>query len=150
MMGRKHEPALSMGECVFNNVQSRQGRGKMKMKSTIFALSAVVVSLYGISTAMAAEAMPETAKKAGCTACHAVDKKVVGPAWAWVADKYKGDKTKGKEAILHQIVNGGKGLWTKYTGGVPMPPYGPRTTEAQRNELADFILSPQPMTPPEK
>ena len=122
---------------------------KTKSKISVFALSALAVSLYGINTAMAAEAMPETAKKAGCTACHAVDKKVVGPAWAWVADKYKGDKN-AKEAIIHQIVNGGKGLWTKYTGGVPMPPYGPRTTEEQRNELADFILSLKPMAPPEK
>jgi cytochrome c len=121
----------------------------MKMKKTMFALSAVAISLYGISTAMAAEAMPETAKKAGCTACHAIDHKVVGPAWAWVANKYKGDKS-GKDAIIHQIVNGGKGKWTKYTGGVPMPPYGPRTTEAQRNELADFILSLTPIEPPAK
>jgi len=122
----------------------------MKMKSTILALGAVTVSLYSINATMAAEAMPDTAKKAGCLACHAIDKKVVGPAWAWVADKYKGDKAKGKEAIIHQIVNGGKGLWTKYTGGVPMPPYGPRTTEEQRNELADFILGLPPMAPPDK
>ena len=122
----------------------------MKMKSTIFALGAVIISLYGINTTMAAEEMPDAAKKGGCIACHAIDKKVVGPAWAWVADKYKGDKAKGKEAIIHQIINGGKGLWTKYTGGVPMPPYGPRTTEEQRNELADFILGLQPMAPPEK
>ena len=122
----------------------------MKMKSTIIALGAATVSLYGINTTMAAEAMPDAAKKSGCLACHAVDKKVVGPAWAWVADKYKGDKAKGKEAIIHQIVNGGKGLWSKYTGGVPMPPYGPRTTEEQRNELADFILDLTPMAPPDK
>ena len=119
----------------------------MKMKKTIIALGAVVVSMYGINSAFAVD-MPETAKKAGCTACHAVDKKVVGPAWAWVADKYKGDKKAGKDAILNQIVKGGKGKWTKYTGGVPMPPYGPRTTEEQRNELADFILGLTPVSPP--
>jgi cytochrome c len=121
----------------------------MNMTSTIFALGMVTISLFGINITMAAEEMPDVAKKAGCTACHAVDKKVVGPAWAWVADKYKDDKAKGKEAIIHQMVNGGKGLWSKYTGGVPMPPYGPRTTEEQRNELADFILNLQPVAPPE-
>jgi cytochrome c len=142
-------PALSVGECVFDNAQSQQRRSKMKMKNTILALSAVAVSLYGFESTMAAEAMPETAKKVGCTACHAIDKKVVGPAWAWVADKYKGD-AKGKEAIIQQIVKGGKGMWTQYTGGAPMPPYGPRTTEEQRNELADFILSLPPMAPPAK
>jgi len=118
----------------------------MNMKSTILTLSGAAVLLYCANAAMAAD-MPETAKKAGCTACHAIDKKVVGPAWAWVADKYKGD-AKGKDAIIHQIVNGGKGKWTKYTGGVPMPPYGPRTTEEQRNELAEFILSLPPVSPP--
>ena len=122
----------------------------MKMTNAILALCAMAVLAYGVEPALAAEAMPDAAKKGGCLACHAIDKKVVGPAWAWVADKYKGDKAKGKAAIIHQIVNGGKGLWTKYTGGVPMPPYGPRTTEEQRNELADFILDLTPMAPPDK
>jgi cytochrome c5 len=56
-------------------------------------------------------------QKAGCSACHAVDKKIVGPAYQDVAAKYKGDA--GALARLTQKVKaGGVGVW----GQVPMPP----------------------------
>ncbi len=62
----------------------------------------------------AAQAMMQ---KDGCGACHAVDKKVVGPAYQDVAAKYKGDA--GALAKLTQKVKaGGVGVW----GPVPMPP----------------------------
>jgi cytochrome c len=93
--------------------------------------------------------MPDIAKKAGCIACHAVDKKVVGPAWAWVAFRYKGNAD-AKKILKEQMVKGGKGKWTDITGGVPMPPYGPRTDEETRDKLADFILSLEPIEPPKK
>jgi cytochrome c len=55
--------------------------------------------------------------KDGCGACHAVDKKIVGPAYQDVAAKYKGDA--GALARLTQKVKaGGVGVW----GTVPMPP----------------------------
>jgi cytochrome c len=107
------------------------------------------VSLALLSAQAIAQEMPDFAKKAGCTACHAVDKKVVGPAWAWVAFRYKGNPD-AKKIILEQIEKGGKGKWTAYTGGVPMPPYGPRTDAATREKLADFILGLKPVEPPKK
>jgi len=59
----------------------------------------------------------ELAKKNACTACHAVDKKLVGPAYKEVAAKYKGDK--GAEAkLFDKVKKGGTGTW----GQVPMPP----------------------------
>jgi cytochrome c551/c552/cytochrome c5 len=62
----------------------------------------------------AAQAMMQ---KDGCGACHAVDKKIVGPAYQDVAAKYKGDA--GALAKLTQKVKaGGVGVW----GPVPMPP----------------------------
>jgi cytochrome c551/c552/cytochrome c5 len=62
----------------------------------------------------AAQAMMQ---KDGCGACHAVDKKIVGPAFQDVAAKYKGDA--GALAKLTQKVKaGGVGVW----GPVPMPP----------------------------
>jgi cytochrome c len=55
--------------------------------------------------------------KDGCAACHAIDKKVVGPAYQDVAAKYKDDK--GAAAKLAEKVKaGGAGAW----GQVPMPP----------------------------
>ena len=59
----------------------------------------------------------ELAKKNACTACHAIDKKLVGPAYKDVAAKYKGDK--GAEAkLVDKVKKGGSGVW----GQVPMPP----------------------------
>lgn len=118
----------------------------MKKFSSVLVSAAFLLSAGGSASA---QDMPEVAKKAGCTACHAVDKKVVGPAWAWVKHSYKDTPAaEAEEAILNQMVNGGKGKWTEVTGGVPMPPYGPRTDEAQRKELVDFILGLDPVAPP--
>ncbi|MGE0372146.1 MAG: c-type cytochrome [Gammaproteobacteria bacterium] len=87
---------------------------------------------------MAAD-MPPLAASSGCTACHAIDKKVVGPAWADVAKKYKGDAG-AKDALVGKVKAGGKGNWTEVTGGVPMPPYSPRVSDADIATLVDFIL----------
>ena len=59
----------------------------------------------------------ELATKSGCTACHAVDKKVVGPAYKEVAAKYKGD-AKAEAMLCEKVKKGGVGAW----GQVPMPP----------------------------
>ena len=59
----------------------------------------------------------ELAKKNACTACHAVDKKLVGPSYKDVAAKYRADK--GAEAkLIEKVKKGGTGVW----GQVPMPP----------------------------
>ena len=82
------------------------------------------------------------AKKSGCLACHAIDHKVVGPPWQVVSEAEKSMSYKDAMAReTHQIINGGKGKWTKITGGVPMPPYGPRVSEGDREKLADFIVN---------
>lgn len=85
---------------------------------------------------MAAE-MPAVAKKNNCTACHAIDKKVVGPAWADVAKKYKGDA--GAEAkLITKVSKGGSGVW----GSMPMPANDPTgTKQADIKELVKFILA---------
>lgn len=75
------------------------------------------------------------AKKNGCLVCHAIDKKVVGPAWKDVAAKYRGDA--GAEArLMDKIAKGGGGVW----GSVAMPP-SPKLGEADRQALARFVLS---------
>ena len=93
------------------------------------------------SALIAAPAMADLdlAKKSGCLACHSVDKKVVGPGWKDVADKYKGDAG-ARDALIAKIKKGGKGSWTAVTGGVPMPPYSPRVSDANIEALTDFIL----------
>jgi len=107
------------------------------MKAKMISLSAAAILALGVSQAQAAD-MPPLAKKSGCTACHAIDKKVVGPGWADVAKRYKG---KGAKAdLIAKVKKGGKGNWTEVTRGVPMPPYSPRVADADIEKLVDFIL----------
>jgi cytochrome c len=77
-----------------------------------------VLAATGLALAAApAFANEELAKKNACTACHSVDKKLVGPAYKEVAKKYAGDKA--AEALLaEKVKKGGVGTW----GQVPMPP----------------------------
>ena len=102
----------------------------MKMSAWIFAAAASVAT-------GAAYADPNTDlwAKSGCTACHAIDKKVVGPAYVDVAAKYKGDA--GAPAKLaKKIKEGGSGVW----GPVPMPPNA-AVSDADIKTLVTYILS---------
>ena len=71
----------------------------------------------GLTLAGAAQANEKLAQSSGCTTCHNLDKKVLGPSYKDVAAKYKGNK--GAEAdLIKKVKAGGKGVW----GEVPMPP----------------------------
>ena len=76
----------------------------------------------------------ELAKKHACTACHQVDKKVVGPSYADVAKKYAGEKD-AVAKLAASIKAGGSGKW----GPVPMPPQ-PALSDADLTALATWIL----------
>ncbi len=102
-------------------------------------LSVPVAAAMMLGVAGTASADLELAKKSGCLACHAVDKKVVGPAWQDVSAKYKGDAA-ARDALISKVKAGGKGNWTDVTGGVPMPPYSPRVADADIEKLVDFVL----------
>ncbi len=97
----------------------------------MFAAAGLMVA----GSAMAVD-MPELAKKNGCTACHAIDKKVVGPAWMDVAKKYKGDKDAEAKLIV-KVSKGGSGNW----GSAPMIANDPNgTKQPQIKELVQFVL----------
>lgn len=70
----------------------------------------------------------------GCLGCHAVDKKVVGPAYRDVAARYKGDD-QALARVTASIRKGGAERW----GDVPMPAM-PNLSEAQAQLLAGFVL----------
>ena len=108
------------------------------MKKLLVALP-LVAGLGMVSQGASAADMPPLAKKSGCTACHAIDRKVVGPAWADIAKRYKSDAG-AKDMLIGKIKAGGKGNWTEVTRGVPMPPYSPRVSDANIEELTNFIL----------
>lgn len=100
----------------------------------IFAL-AVLATLSVSSFAVDQAAAMDLAKKNGCLACHALDKKLVGPAWNEVGKKYAGDAT-AAEQLAVKVKKGTKGAW----GPVPMPPNA-TVKDADVKTLVEFVLS---------
>ncbi|HEX6735315.1 MAG TPA: c-type cytochrome [Azonexus sp.] len=100
------------------------------MKSVYIAMMAAA----GIVMAGQAQADEALAKAKNCMSCHAVDKKLVGPAYKDVAAKYKGDKA-APAALAAKIKAGGKGVW----GQIPMPPNN--VTEDEAKKLAAWVLA---------
>ena len=101
------------------------------MKSIIVSIAAVAGLVFS-GNSMSAD-MPPLAKKNGCTNCHSIDKKVVGPAWSAVAEKYEHDAD-ATAKLSAKIAKGGGGVW----GATPMP--AQKASEADIKELVAFIL----------
>jgi cytochrome c len=81
-----------------------------------------------------AQADEALAKGKGCTACHANDKKMIGPAYKEVAKKYKGD-AKAPAMLAGKVIKGGQGVW----GPIPMPPN--KVTDDEAKKLVSWILA---------
>jgi cytochrome c len=93
-----------------------------------------------IMAAMAAIAAPAIADEAlakskNCMACHAADKKLVGPSYKDIAKKYNGD-AKALDMLATKISKGGSGVW----GAIPMPA-NPQVSEADAKKLSAWVLS---------
>jgi cytochrome c len=93
-----------------------------------------------LSTTVVLVAAPAFADQAlatakNCMACHAVDKKLVGPSYKDVATKYAADKT-AADKLAVKIMKGGSGVW----GAVPMPA-NPQVNEAESKKLAAWIMT---------
>lgn len=99
---------------------------------TVGTLAAVAA---GVLLAAPAMANLELAQKKNCLACHAVDKKLVGPAYKDVAAKYKGDKT-AEAKLTEKVQKGGSGVW----GQIPMPA-NPQVNPDEAKTLVKWILS---------
>jgi cytochrome c len=74
-------------------------------------------------------------QKDGCAACHAIDKKIVGPAYQDVAAKYKGDKD-ALAKLSDKVKKGGVGVW----GQIPMPP-NVQVPDADIKDLVTWVLT---------
>ena len=99
------------------------------MKTSAFAAIALAI------TVAPAFANPQLAQQKNCLACHAVDKKLVGPAYKDVAAQYAGQKD-AVDKLTQKVLKGGAGVW----GAVPMPA-NPQVTEAEAKQLVQWILS---------
>ncbi|MEO5763914.1 MAG: c-type cytochrome [Casimicrobiaceae bacterium] len=106
----------------------------MKLAFASIAAGALLAagSAHAALDKAAAEALM---KKDGCAACHAVDKKIVGPSYQEVAAKYKGDAGAAAK-LIKKVKEGGSGVW----GPVPMPPNS-TTSDADIKNLVDWILT---------
>ena len=95
------------------------------------ALTMALVAIASTSTV----ANEELAKKKNCMACHATDKKLVGPAYKEVAAKYAGQKD-AVDKLAQKVIKGGSGVW----GPVPMPANA-QVSEAEAKQLVQWVLS---------
>lgn len=109
------------------------------MKKIIAAVSAsAIFAVSGLAVAGPVELTKEFG--GDCLACHAVDKKVVGPAWKDVAVKYKG-KAGAKDELVEKVIKGGKGNWDKVTGGMAMTPHPAKPNKEQITKIVEAILA---------
>lgn len=101
------------------------------MKTRLLALLTLAVT--SVSAPVWADQALATSKN--CMACHAVDKKLVGPSYKDVAAKYAGDKS-AADKLAVKIQKGGAGVW----GPVPMPA-NTQVNDAEAKKLAAWVLS---------
>lgn len=80
-------------------------------------------------------ASEELAQKNNCLACHALDKKILGPSYQEIAAKYENDDAT-VQMLVGKVRNGGSGNW----GQIPMPP-NPMVSEEDATALVKWVLS---------
>jgi len=98
-------------------------------------LALVLAAAAAVPASLPAHAQEELAKKHACLACHAIDKKLVGPAYKDVAAKYRGDAA-AEAKLVEKVKKGSQGTW----GQVPMPPNA-SVPDADVRALVKWILS---------
>ncbi|RFU47543.1 c-type cytochrome [Paraburkholderia sp. DHOC27] len=73
-----------------------------------------------------------------CMGCHAVDRKLVGPAFQQIAARYKGD-VQAPAKLARKVKDGGSGVW----GAIPMPAH-PNMSDADIKAVVDWVLAGAP------
>jgi cytochrome c len=99
------------------------------------SFATLLVAVAAASSGAYAAGPADLAQQKNCMACHAVDKKLVGPAYKEVAAKYAGQKD-AVDKLTQKVLKGGSGVW----GAVPMPA-NPQVSEAEAKQLVQWVLS---------
>lgn len=102
------------------------------MKTTLLGIA---VAASFVAAPAYAQSGEDLLRKNGCTACHAVDKKIVGPSYKEVSTKYKGQKD-AQQKLADKIKRGGAGAW----GPVPMPP-NPTLSDGDIATMVKYVLA---------
>jgi cytochrome c len=105
------------------------------MKSIVTVFAAAAVALAANAHGADAKSAEALAQQSGCLACHTVDKKLVGPSYREIAERYRKDK--GAEAnLVKKVKEGGKGVW----GDIPMTPNA-HVKDQDIKTIVQWILS---------
>ena len=106
----------------------------MKIVVILLTAAAAATLAAGVHAAdpKAAESL---AQASGCLACHTVDKKLVGPSYKEIADRYRKDKA-AEASLAQKVKAGGKGVW----GDIPMPPNA-HVKDADIKSMVQWVLS---------
>jgi cytochrome c len=96
---------------------------------------AILFAAAGVALTTPVFASQDLAQKKNCMACHALDKKVVGPSYKEVAAKYAGQKD-AVDKLAQKVIKGGSGVW----GPVPMPANA-QVSEAEAKQLMQWIMT---------
>jgi cytochrome c len=96
---------------------------------------ALLIAMLSLGCGAPALADLALATSKNCMACHAVDRKVLGPSFKEVAAKYKDNKG-AVDLLATKIMKGGSGVW----GPVPMPA-NTQVSEAEAKKLAAWVLT---------
>ena len=99
----------------------------------IFVAIAALATGFAVSTPALADMALATSKN--CMACHAVDKKLVGPSYKDIATKYAG-QADAADKLANKVIKGGSGAW----GPVPMPANA-QINDADAKKLVTWILA---------
>ena len=99
----------------------------------VFSAFALVAAAFTLATPALADMQLATTKN--CMACHAVDKKLVGPSYKDVAAKYAGQKD-ATDKLAEKVIKGSSGVW----GPVPMPANA-QVTPDESKKLIAWILT---------
>lgn len=105
------------------------------MKAHLICSIASAVMIVSSTRTLADETL---AIKSGCLECH--EQKLIGPPFRDIAANYKGDSG-ARDVLIETVKHGGKGHWTEVSHGVPMPPYSGRLSDAEIQQLVDWVLA---------
>ena len=97
----------------------------------------MIICAFSLASLLASPAWAnaELAAQKNCMACHAMEKKQVGPSYKAVAEKYAGQKD-AVEKLSQKVMKGGAGVW----GAIPMPA-NPAVTATEAKQLVEWVLS---------
>ncbi|MDE1181483.1 c-type cytochrome [Paraburkholderia sp.] len=103
------------------------------------ALTSVVMTMLpGVAHADDTPRGLSIARANACMGCHAVDRKLVGPAFKDIAARYKGN-AQAQTLLARKVKDGGAGVW----GAIPMPSH-PSMSDADIRVVVDWVLAGAP------